>query len=177
MDLPLEQPQCDAVRHGGDGRLVAVSVSAGGVPKRPIPVAHVSRTGILGDRHAHEKHNRSDRALSLIDVEILRQLAEEGFPLEPGTVGENLTVEGLQVQRMPPGTVLRIGELVLRLEQPRKPCYVLDAIDPALKDAIVGRCGYMASVLRGGAVRAGMLVHRVEERSATWMKLTELRSQ
>jgi hypothetical protein len=41
-----------------------------------------------------------------------------------------------------PGTLApqRIPKL-----QPRKPCYVLDAIDPRLKEVIVGRCGHMAS--------------------------------
>ena len=74
--------------------------------------------------------------MSLLDDEILQQLVQEGFPLVPGAAGENLTVAGLDVQQMHPGTVLKIGDAVLQLEQPRKPCYVLDAIDPRLKDAI-----------------------------------------
>ena len=37
----------------------------------------------------------------------------------------------------------------------RKPCYVLDAIDPRLKDVIVGRCGFYAKVLKTGRLRAG----------------------
>jgi MOSC domain-containing protein YiiM len=57
------------------------------------------------------------------------------------------------VQSLPPGTLLEIGDVLLRLEEPRKPCYVLDAISPCLKDVIVGRCGYMASVLEGGMIR------------------------
>jgi MOSC domain-containing protein YiiM len=74
----------------------------------------------------------------------------------PGAAGENLTVADLDVQSLPPGTLLYLGDVVLKLEQPRKPCYVLDAIDPRLKDAIVGRCGYMASVLKEGTIRPGM---------------------
>ena len=171
MNLTVERPSAAVSCPGHDGRIVAVCISAGGVPKRPVSVANVTLRGIAGDHHAHEKHNRHDRAVSLFDVETLRQLVQEGFSLEPGTAGENLTVEGLHVQRLPPGTLLQIGELLLRLEQPRKPCYVLDAIDPALKDAICGRCGYMASVLRGGTIRAGMLVQRVED--PTLMQLSE----
>jgi MOSC domain-containing protein YiiM len=140
------------------GRLVAVCTSAGGIPKRPLAEVSVNVTGLVGDAHAHAKHNRADRAVSLFDLEVLRQLVAEGFPLEPGTAGENLTVAGLNVQSLPPGTILEIGDVVLRLEAPRKPCYVLDAIDPRLKETIVGRCGYMASVLRGGTLRAGMVV-------------------
>jgi MOSC domain-containing protein YiiM len=137
-------------------RLVAVSVSAGGIPKRPLDCVRVTLEGLAGDGRNHAKHVRPDRAISLFDLEILEQLVAEGFALAPGTAGENLTVAGLHVQNLPPGTLLQIGDVVLKLQQPRKPCYVLDAIDPRLKDAIVGRCGYMASVLQPGTLAPQM---------------------
>jgi MOSC domain-containing protein YiiM len=143
-------------------RVVAVCISAGGIPKLPQPLALVQREGLVGDGHNHTKHCRPDRAVSLWDVELLQQLAREGFALVPGAAGENLTVAGLHVQTLPPGTLLEIGGVLLRLEQPRKPCYVLDAIDPRLKEAVVGRCGYLASVVREGTIAPGMRVHVVE---------------
>ena len=142
-------------------KIVAVCVSSGGVPKWPLAVAHVTKEGVEGDGHAHAKHNRADRAVSIFDIEIMRDLVREGFPLEPGTAGENLTVERLHVQQMEAGTLLGIGDVVLQLEKPRKPCFVLDVIDPRLKDAIAGRCGYMASVIRGGTIRPGMTIRRI----------------
>jgi MOSC domain-containing protein YiiM len=140
------------------GRVVALCTSPGGIPKRPLAEVVVSAGGLAGDGRSHAKHIRPDRAVSLFDLEILQQLVREGFPLKPGTAGENLTVEGLDVQSLPPGTILEIGDVVLRLEAPRKPCYVLDAIDPRLKDVIVGRCGYLASVLRGGTLHIGAAI-------------------
>ena len=140
--------------------VLAVSISAGGVPKRPQPEALALTSGFVGDGRNHAKHIRPDRAISLWDQEILQALVSEGFALTPGAAGENLTVVGLHVQTMAPGTLLKIGgEVVLQLQQPRKPCYVLDAIDPRLKEAIVGRCGYMASVIREGTIRPGMAIH------------------
>jgi MOSC domain-containing protein YiiM len=141
-----------------DATLLAVSISPGGIPKLNVTAGIVDRDGIVGDGRNHAKHIRPDRAVSLFDHEILQQLVEEGFPLVPGAAGENLTVARLYVQHLAPGTMLKIGEAVLRLEQPRKPCYVLDAIDPRLKEAIVGRCGYMASVVREGQIQPGMPV-------------------
>lgn len=88
----------------------------------------------------------------------MRQLIGEGFALSPGAAGENLTVEGLDVQHLEPGTLLKIGDVVLQLTQPRKPCYVLDAIDPRLKEVVVGRFGYMAAVVRVGMLSPGMSV-------------------
>jgi MOSC domain-containing protein YiiM len=138
------------------GKLVAVCVSSGGIPKHSLAAVQITASGLQGDGHAHAKHNHPKRAVSLFDLEILTQLQKEGFPLFPGAIGENLTVAGLAVQSLPHGTILEIGEVQLRLEEPRKPCYVLDAINPCLKDVIVGRCGYMASVVRGGMIEQGM---------------------
>jgi MOSC domain-containing protein YiiM len=142
--------------------VVAVNRSPGGIPKLPQPSAWTTRDGLLGDGRNHAKHIRPDRAISLLDLEILQQLVAEGFPLTPGAAGENLTVKHLHVQELAPGTLLRMGGVVLRLEQPRKPCYVLDAVDPQLKEAIVGRCGYMASVVRTGMIVPGMPIAVVE---------------
>ncbi|MEX0677368.1 MAG: MOSC domain-containing protein [Pirellulales bacterium] len=145
------------------GRLVAVCVSRGSIPKQTLSAVQVTADGLEGDGHAHAKHNRPQRAVSLFDFEVLTQLQKEGFPLYPGAIGENLTVAGLHVQRLPPGTLLEIGDVLLRLEEPRKPCYVLDAINPCLKDVIVGRCGYMASVVEGGMIRPSMEIVIVSE--------------
>lgn len=147
------------------GRLVAVCVSRGSIPKHSVTAVRVTSDGLVGDGHAHAKHIRPDRAVSLFDLEILAQLKKEGFPLYPGAIGENLTVVGLHVQRFPSGTLLKIGEVLLRLEEPRKPCYVLDAINLCLKDVIVGRCGYMASVVQGGVIEPGMEMEIVSLRS------------
>ena len=143
-------------------RVVAVCISPGGIPKLPISTGDVRESGIVGDGRLHAKHIKPDRAVSLWDLEILRALVAEGFPLVPGAAGENVTVEGLSVQQMSEGTLLQIGDVILRLEQPRKPCYVLDAIDPRLKDVIVGRCGYMASVVQSGRIQAGMTIRRIQ---------------
>jgi MOSC domain-containing protein YiiM len=40
----------------------------------------------------------------------------------------------------------------------RKPCYVLDAIDPQLKEVVKDRCGGYAKVITTGRVRAGETV-------------------
>jgi len=148
-----------APQHAQAGpQIVAVCISAGGIPKVAVATAMLGEGGFAGDGHAHDKHNRPDRAVSLLDAELLEQFMREGFAVCPGAMGENLTVSGLDVQSLEPGSILVIGDAVLRLEQPRKPCYVLDAIDPRLKDAAVGRCGYMASVLSRGIVTPFMSI-------------------
>jgi MOSC domain-containing protein YiiM len=138
-----------------NGTVVAVCRSDGGIPKLPQDAVQVTESGIVGDGHNHNKHHKSERALSLLDAEILCQLKEEGYDLVPGSTGENILFRNVCVQQMQPGTMLQLGEVIIRLEQLRKPCYVLDAIDPQLKEAIVDRCGYLASVVRPGNIRPG----------------------
>jgi MOSC domain-containing protein YiiM len=141
------------------GRIVAICISAGGIPKLPVDRARVEVNGLAGDGHAHAKHNRVSRAVSLFDDEILEELRARGYRLVPGSIGENLTVRGLHVQTLAPGTRL-VSErgVVLELSEQRKPCYVLDAIDVKLKDVIVGRCGFLASVITPGELFSGDLL-------------------
>src|SRR5262245_2972258 len=136
--------------------VLSVNISPGGIPKRPIASAMAMKDGLQGDGHNHAKHVRPDRAVSLWDYEMLRVFAAEGFSLTPGAAGENLTVVNLNILALSPGTLLQVGQAILKLEQSRKPCYVLDAIDPRLKDAVVGRFGFMASVIRTGVIQPGM---------------------
>ena len=143
----------------GSAEVVAVCISSGGVPKHPVPGAEVTVDGLDGDAHDHEKHCRPERAVSILDLELLEELETEGYAVGPGVIGENLTVRGLNVQQLSPGDRLVIEDgPVLELVAPRKPCFVLDAIHPQLQYAVVGRCGFMARVQRPGRLYAGQRI-------------------
>ncbi|MSR56786.1 MAG: hypothetical protein EXS05_03835 [Planctomycetaceae bacterium] len=136
------QPHIWPTESNGDPVVVAVCTSIGGIPKTPQPAVTIVTCGVQGDGQAHEKHVKPTRALSLFDEELLHDLQALGFVLQPGSIGENITLRHVHVQQMASGTVLEIGSVRIRLEEPRKPCFVLDAIDARLKDVIVGRCGH-----------------------------------
>jgi MOSC domain-containing protein YiiM len=113
-------------------------------------------TGLENDGHHHAKHNTPVQAVSIIDEEDLADLKHEGFDVFPGATGENITVRGLNVDTLNVGDRLQFaGGVELELTKPRKPCYVLDAIHPELKHTIIGRCGFLAKVIREGEVRIG----------------------
>ncbi len=136
--------------------LLAINISAGGIPKLPVTVGHVTDAGLEGDAHDHEKHNTPLQAISLISVEVLDDLRAEGFDVGPGATGENLTVRGLDVDGLQPGVRLVFsGGVELEYTKKRQPCYVLDAIDADLKDVVRNRCGGYTKVITGGDVRAG----------------------
>jgi MOSC domain-containing protein YiiM len=142
-----------------NGTVIAVNISDGGIPKRNVGQAEVTADGLVGDGQAHAKHRRPHRAVTIMDIELIAQLAAEGYEVGPGTLGENLTVRDLHVQQLSVGDRLHFDQgPVLELAEVRRPCFVLDAVDPQLKDNVVGRCGYLCRVVQGGTFRVGQQI-------------------
>ena len=157
MDNTPTQPARDYAESAAE--VVAVCISPGSVPKLPVEAAETTVDGLVGDGHEHQKHCRPHRAVSIQDIELLDDLRDEGFQLEPGTAGENLTVRGLNVQQRAAGDRLRFQDgPVLELTEPRRPCFVLDKVHPTLKEAIVGRCGFLARVVENGRFFPGQRI-------------------
>lgn len=107
------------------GRIVQVSVSPGGVPKRAVPEARVGRLGLEGDAHRDaEHHGGPDRAVCLFSVEQLEALRQEGHTVAPGALGENVTIEGLEWSDVVPGAQLRLGpDVRLEVTKYTSPCF------------------------------------------------------
>jgi MOSC domain-containing protein YiiM len=110
------------VRVADGARVVQVSVSAGGVPKRAVPSAWLGPLGLEGDAHRFRAHGGPDRALCLYALEQIDALRAEGHAIEPGAAGENVTVQGLDWARLAPGDRLRIGAAVVELTSYAVPC-------------------------------------------------------
>ncbi|HEV8533713.1 MAG TPA: MOSC domain-containing protein [Methylomirabilota bacterium] len=107
------------------GRVVQINISPGGVPKLPVASARVIANGLEGDGHRDlEHHGGPERALCIFSLEQIRALQVEGHTITPGAIGENLTLEGLDWERVQPGAVLELGERV-RIEITRytSPCF------------------------------------------------------
>jgi MOSC domain-containing protein YiiM len=79
----------------------------------------------------------------------------EAFGLTPGQVRENVVTRGIDVQALPPGTRLRIGDAVLETTEDCAPCRFIDAIRPGLRREMAGRRGMLARVVTSGTLRVG----------------------
>jgi MOSC domain-containing protein YiiM len=96
------------------GKVVSINRSSGGVPKQPVPECRVTESGLQGDRQRDLRfHGGPDRAVCLYPLESILALQREGHPIAPGTIGENLTVSGLDWSLMVPDVRLQVGEVVL----------------------------------------------------------------
>jgi MOSC domain-containing protein YiiM len=157
--------------------VVQISVSPGGVPKRPIPDGIVTPLGIAGDGHAHPQiHGGPRKAILIITSEGLDELKEQGFALYHGALGENLTTRGLDRRSVRIGQRYRIGEVVAEITKVRAPCDTLNAypgIQTAIYDQEVkagnpasprwGLSGFYASVLKTGTIHPGDPIQLVDE--------------
>src|SRR2546421_2050160 len=116
---------------------------------RLVPTANlITGLGIEGDKHAVAA---SDRQVLLADQEALDEVG-----VEPGTIKENLTVEGLHAMGLPAGTRVRLGDsAVLEIMKICEPCFRMDEIRMGLKDELVGRRGMGSVVIQGGTIHVG----------------------
>ena len=93
------------------GRIFQLNVSDGGVPKLAVREAVLTTEGLEGDRQRDLRyHGGPERALCLFALERVLELQAEGHPIFPGSVGENLTVSGLDWSGLAPGARLALGE-------------------------------------------------------------------
>ncbi len=158
----------------------------------------VEGMGVAGDAHAgtlvqHRSRVRRDpnqpnlRQVHLLQAELLVEARAAGHQVGPGSLGENILTEGLDLLALPSDTRLLISGAVLRVTGLRNPCrqindysagllkVVVSRVDGAASTSnvelsatggavsvdgvdVVRRAGVMAIVEHGGEVRPGMLI-------------------
>jgi len=151
------------------GRVLAVCLGPGGIPKHPVDSAEVVELGLVGDAHRFRFHGGAHRAVCLFSIEDYRALEADGVrATPPGAYGENLLTEGLDYARLAAGDRLRVGAVVeLEIHDVREPCKTLKPIDARFPNLMLGRSGFLCRVVRGGSVRPGDAVERVERASTS----------
>lgn len=166
--------------HPTAGRVLAVNVAVvrsdarvagksgrSGIDKRPVAgsVALLA-SGVDGDTICDTKHHggpdQAVYAYSRADLDFWA--AELGQRFDPGGVGENLTLDGVDCSGAVLGERWRVGpDAVLTVRGPRIPCRVFAnfraAPDLIKRFTAAGRPGCYLAVTRPGSVAAGDPVH------------------
>ncbi len=136
----------------------------------------IAGIGVEGDAHAgvtvkHRSRVAQDptaanlRQVHLIHAELFDELAGQGFVVQPGDMGENVTTRGIDLLSLSRGTRLRLGdEAVIEVTGLRNPCKQIDGLarglmaatlDKAADGSLIRKAGVMAIVVQGGDVRRG----------------------
>ncbi|WP_369721293.1 MOSC domain-containing protein [Bradyrhizobium sp. LLZ17] len=159
------------------GAVVAVAADRGHHFRKPPQdrIVLVEGRGVEGDAHAgafvqHRYLARRKprlpnlRQVHLIPSELFSSLLEIGFEVGAGDLGENITAAGLDLERMPLGTLVELGPAaIVELTGLRTPCVLIDRFRAGLKRQVLSwaetgppfRCGVLGVVRAGGAVAAG----------------------
>ena len=145
------------------GSIFSINVSSGGVPKAPLAVAEVTLNCVIGDaQNDRVHHGGTERAVSLYSQELIEALREEGHPINTGTAGENITVEGLDWNLVMPGVRIRLGaDVLLEITSFTKPCKTIrnsfrdGAFVRISQKVYPGWSRVYARVLEEGEVRTG----------------------
>ena len=84
----------------------------------------VSRLSLLGDAQNDKKHHGgSEQAVCIYALERIHALQQEGHPIDVGTAGENVTVEGIDWDLVVPGGRIKLGdEVLLEVASFTSPC-------------------------------------------------------
>jgi MOSC domain-containing protein YiiM len=129
-------------------------------PKKRVPMEELrearllENVGIDGCAHARPGGKRQ---VLLADMETLRAMN-----LTPGIIRENITTEGVAVNALKPGQKLSIGEAQLEVSTVCEPCELMETIRVGLQAELLGRRGVMCRVLKGGRVRPGDEIQKLE---------------
>ena len=106
------------------GTVRSINLSRGGVPKKGVDSAQVTLNCIVGDAQNDTKHHGGpERAVCVYSLDRIKSLQREGHPIDIGTAGENLTVEGINWDLVVPGARIRCGaEVELEVASFTSPC-------------------------------------------------------
>jgi MOSC domain-containing protein YiiM len=122
-------------------------------PKKHFPMEELSEVRALNDAGfegcAHARP-ASRRQVLLVDRETL-----EAMNLRPGMIRENITTDGLNVNGLRIGQLLRVGEARLEVTLVCTPCDQMEAIRPGLRKELWERRGMLCRVHEGGLIRRG----------------------
>ena len=130
-------------------------------PKKRLPMEELTEARVLADFGlegcAHARPG-TGRQVLLMDRETL-----EAMELRPGVLRENITTDGLNVNSLPLGQHLRIGEVRLEVTMVCTPCDLMERIRPGLRKELWGRRGMLCRVLEGGIMRSGDPIEKLEQ--------------
>ena len=172
-------------------KLISVSVSMGkevpymgktvktGVFKEPVSGRVMLRSlNLDGDRQIDLKgHGGPFKAVCVYTIENYehwkRELGRDDLKFPQ--FGENFTVEGMREDEIHVGDVMRVGDALVEVTQPRVPCYRLGIKmgDPHFPKRFLQSClvGFYLRVLEEGLVGAGdgiELVKKDPEEMSVW---------
>jgi MOSC domain-containing protein YiiM len=120
----------------------------------PIEQANlIANHGIEGDRKAGRNPKRQ---INIMSYETVEQLRQEGFKTDPGELGEQIILRGIDVESLQKGDRLQLGaSAMVEVNFLREPCIWFEKIQGKSANTAEGKVGVLVTVIESGVVRVG----------------------
>jgi MOSC domain-containing protein YiiM len=141
------------------GKVVGIYISA----KRGQPTVAVEQIfvipgmGIVGDRYFRqldkgEIHTKSGQEITLIEIETIESLVNDGIQVTPGETRRNIITRGVPLNDLV-GFNFMVGNIQLRGVRLCEPCnYLANLTDPRILPALAHRGGLRAAIISEGTI-------------------------
>lgn len=131
-------------------KIVSINISdKKGEKKIPVKEAlFVENKGLKGDSHAEG----GLKQVSFLAKEEFDKIKQNGFVVNYGDFAENITTEGVELHKLPVGTILHLGEAVIEITCIGKKCHNKCNIAQKTGKCIMPEKGVFGKILKGGKI-------------------------
>jgi len=132
------------------------------IKKNEDSINLIQGLGVEGDAHMGKtvKHrydvkknpNKPNlRQVHLIHSELHQELALNGFKVNPGEMGENVTTKGIDLLNLPLNTILKFGDTaIIKITGLRMPCSQLNRIQEGLLNEVIEKTDDGSIMIKAG---------------------------
>ena len=138
---------------------VNISEKRGTVKHEVDEIKLIENYGIEGDAHAGNWH----RQISLLAEESIDTMRGRGMELINGAFAENINTIGIDLKSLSVGTIMNVGECILKVTQIGKECHNDCEIKKTTGKCVMPTDGIFAVVIKGGTVKKGDKITLSEE--------------
>ncbi|AZP14056.1 MOSC and FAD-binding oxidoreductase domain-containing protein [Undibacterium parvum] len=134
------------------------------IKQQVVGTVQVTDTGIVGNQVAN--HKNAVYAYCSENYAYWNRELDLATPWQCGSIGENLSLQGLDESQLRIGDFLQIGPVLLQVSGCRAPCEnflwrVAQPLSFLAKFQSSGRTGFYLEVISTGLIEAGMLVQHI----------------
>jgi MOSC domain-containing protein YiiM len=130
-------------------KAVCISEKKGTTKKEVNYINLIENEGIENDAHRGLKN----RQVSFLADEKIESMRNKGVDIFNGIFAENIVTEGVELEKLPLGTILKIGDCEFEVTQIGKTCHHDCEVFRRIGTCIMPKYGIFCNVIKGGKIQ------------------------
>ncbi|HOV14301.1 MAG TPA: MOSC domain-containing protein [Spirochaetota bacterium] len=134
------------------GKIKAICISPQKGRKDSVKEVNIIENwGIEGDWHSKKD---SDRQVSFLSTEAIKEVVEKGIIIKDGDFGENFILTDIEIKNIKIGNIIKLGDSVqIEVKKIGKDCVEPCIIYKTVGMCVMPTCGVFGKVIKGGRVK------------------------